>query len=113
MIHSTLRVKLPAGKLREVLGILAPMAERVRVDPACLGCHVYQDAQDDRVLMLEERWRSEQDLQRRLRSSAYQTVLLLMEMAVEEPEVTFDAILQSTGLKTIADARGPASESAA
>lgn len=110
MIHSTLRVALPAGRLREVLGILIPMAERIRVDPACLGCHVYQDVQDDCVLMLEERWRSEEDLQRRLRSNEYQTVLLLMEMAVEAPEVKFDAVRCSTGMKTIAEARRPISE---
>ena len=113
MVHATLRVKLPAERLREVLGILIPMAERIRVEPACLGCHVYRDVQDDRVLMLEERWQSEEDLQRRLRSSAYQTVLLLMEMAAEEPEVRFDEILRSTGLKTIADARRPTSQSRA
>ena len=113
MIRSTLRVALPAERLREVLGILIPMAERIRVDPGCLGCHVYRDMQDDGVLMLEESWRSEQDLQRRLESENYRTVLLLMEMAVEAPEVRFDAIQRSTGLETVVEARRPNSGSAA
>jgi quinol monooxygenase YgiN len=110
MIHSTVRVVLPAARLREALGILTPMAERIRVDPGCLGCHVYQDVQEDCVLVLEERWRTEEDLDRHLRSIEYLNVLLLMEMAVEAPEVRFSTILRSSGLETIAKARRPAAE---
>jgi quinol monooxygenase YgiN len=105
MVQATLRMTLPPGRLREALGMLIPMADRIRVDSACLGCHVYQDAQEDCVLMLEERWRSEEDLERHLRSIDYRNVLLLMEMALEAPEVMFNTILRSSGMEAIAKAR--------
>ncbi len=106
MICSTVRMALPVEKLSEALGILGPMAERIGVDPGCLGCHVYMDALDKNVVMFEQFWRSEEDLTRHLRSSDYQSVLILMEMALAQPEVRFDAISRTTGLETIQLARG-------
>ena len=106
MIHSTIRMAIPSAKVAEVLGILGPMAERIGVDPGCLGCHVYMDAVEKNVVMFEQRWRSEDDLTRHLRSSDYQSVLILMETALAQPEVRFDAISHTTGLDTIQLARG-------
>jgi quinol monooxygenase YgiN len=105
MIHSTVRMAFPTGQLREALGILSPLAERVRVDPACLACHVYQDMQAEGVLMLEEVWRSEDDLVRHLRSNEYRNVLLVMEMALKPPEISFNTVSHSAGLETIERAR--------
>lgn len=106
MIHSTLRMALPAAKLTEAVRILGPMAERVRVDPSCLACHVYQDVQEDSVLMIEQVWKSEEDLERHLRSDEYRDVLLLMEMALAPPEVCFKVVSGSAGLEAIHRARG-------
>ena len=106
MIHSTLRMALPPEKLAESLRILGPIAERIRLDPACLGCHVYQDVQEDSVLMLEQVWKSEEDLGRHLRSDEYRDVLLLMEMALSPPEVCFKVVSRSSGLEAIHRARG-------
>ena len=105
MIHSRVRMTFSSGKLREALGILSPLAERVRVDPACLECHVYRDVQADSVLMLEEVWRSEDDHVRHLRSNEYRNVLLVMEMALKPPEICFATISRSAGLEAIEHAR--------
>ena len=48
---------------------------------------------------------SESDLYRHLRSSKFYTVLLVVEMAVEPPEIRFDVIAHSTGLETIEKTR--------
>jgi quinol monooxygenase YgiN len=105
MIHSQVRMAFPSERLREALGILSPLAERVRVDPGCLGCHVYRDAHEDSVLMLEEVWRDEEDLARHLRSNEYRDVLLLMEMALKPPEVCFNTVSGSAGMEAIERAR--------
>jgi quinol monooxygenase YgiN len=97
---------LSAEKRTEALRILGPMAERIRLDPACLGCRVYQDVQEECVLMLEQVWRDEGDLERHLRSNEYRDVLLLMEMALAPPEVCFRVISRSAGLEAIHRARG-------
>ena len=106
MILATLRMTLPSQKLGEALQILRSMAEQVKVWPGCLSCRVYADLEEDDVLMLEGMWRSEAELEGHLRSDEYRNVLLVMEMAVREPEIRFDTISGSTGLETVQRVRG-------
>ena len=74
-------------------------------EPGCLGCHIYGDLQEENVLILEEIWRAEEDLELQLRSDEYRNLLLVMEMALEQPEIRFDTISSSTGIETIEKAR--------
>jgi quinol monooxygenase YgiN len=55
--------------------------------------------------MFEEIWKSEEDLECHLRSDDYRKVLLVLEMAVKQPEIRFDTISSSTGIETIEKAR--------
>ena len=88
--------------------ILRSMAEQCRDDPGCLSCHIYGDLQEKNVLMLEEVWRSEEDLNLHLRSDEYRNLLLVLEMALKQPEIRFDTISSSTGIETIEKARSHA-----
>ena len=105
MIHSIVRMVLPAARLSEVAGILGPMVERTRVEGGCLGCHLHRDALEANVLILEESWESQADLASHLRSRDYRQLLLIMELAKVPPEVRFDTVSSSTGIETIEKAR--------
>ena len=105
MIHSRLRMEVPPAKVAEALEVLSPMAERIKADPGCLGCHLYMDMLEKNVLMFEQLWRSEEDLTRHLQSNEYRIVLLVMEMALVQPEVRFDVIARTSGFETIELAR--------
>jgi len=74
-------------------------------EPGCLSCHIYGDLQEKNVFMLKEVWRSEEDLGLHLRSDEYRNLLLVLEMALEPPEIRFDTISSSTGIETIEKAR--------
>ena len=106
MIHSIVRITLPAERLSEVTGILGPMAERTREERGCLACHLYRDALEEAVLTLEDTWASEADLDRHLRSDEYRQLLLVVELAQFPPEIRFDRVSHSTGINTIQQARG-------
>jgi len=106
MIHASVRMVLPAAHLSEVTGILGPMVERTRAERGCLACHLHRDALEANVLILEESWESEADLERRLRSQDYRQLLLIMELAKVPPEVRFDRVSHSTGFETVEQARG-------
>jgi hypothetical protein len=54
---------------------------------------------------LEQLWSNEEDLERYLRSDEYRQVLLVLEMAMKQPEIRFDTISSSTGIETIEKAR--------
>lgn len=105
MVHATIRMLIPPKRRGEVLEILSSLAERSRFDPGCISCRVYQDVEVEPVVMLEEFWRNEEDLERHLRSEEYRKVLLVVEMALEPPEIRFNTISNSTGVETIEKAR--------
>jgi len=105
MFLATIRMSIPAKKVSEALRILRSMAEDCRVHSGCLGCHIYQDVQEDNVFLFEEMWSNEDDLAQHLRSEKYRNVLLVLEMALKQPEIRFDTISSSAGIEAIERAR--------
>ena len=105
MIHATIRMMIPSPKVSEAVEILRSVAERVRFEPGCISYRIYHDIQEEHVIMFEEVWRSEEELERHLRSPEYRNVLLVVEMAQEKPEIRFSTFSHSTGVETIEKAR--------
>jgi quinol monooxygenase YgiN len=105
MIHSSVRILTRPGKRDDTLAILCSMAERTRVETGCITCRIYWDAQDENSILLEEMWNTQEDLNRHLRSEEYRNVLLIMEMAVKQPEIKFEFISHFEGIETIVKAR--------
>ena len=108
MILATVRMTIPPQKRVEALRILRSMSEKCRDDPGCLSAHLYEDLQDNNVLMLEEVWRTEEVMDNHIRSDEYRNLLLTVEMAVKQPEIRFNTISSSTGIETIEKARNQA-----
>lgn len=108
MISMTIRMSIPAKMSTEALRILKSIAELCRDEPGCLSCHIYSDLQEKDVIMLEGMWRSQEDLDLHIRSDEYRNLLLVMEMAVKQPEIKFETISGSAGIETIERARSPA-----
>jgi len=105
MVVATIRMTFPAKKVGEALRILRSMAEQSRVEPGCLSSCVYRNGQEDNVLMFEQKWSTEADLERYLRADDYRQLLVVLEMAIRQPEIRFDTISSSTGIETIEKAR--------
>jgi quinol monooxygenase YgiN len=101
MIRSAIRMYLPFDKQFEALKILSSMIEEIRFEPVCIGCYLYRGPEDDRIIMLEELWIAEEDFRRHIQSKKYSKILLVIEMAVQFPEIRFDTILDSSGVETI------------
>ena len=105
MIQATITMRIPPQKSGEALRIFKSITEQCMDEPGCLSCHIYGDLQEKNVFMLKEVWRSEEDLDLHLRSDEYRNLLLILEMALEQPEIRFDTISRSTGIETIEKAR--------
>ena len=108
MILVTLRMAIPQQKRGEALKILKSMVARNQAQPDCVFCRICEDALEDNVLQFEEMWRNEEELERHLRSDQYNKVLLVLEMALKQPEIRFDIVSSSTGIETIEEARSHA-----
>ena len=105
MVRSTIRMLIPLEHQSEALEILGSTIEQTQFEPGCVSCRLYRGVEDARAIMFEELWLSEEDLKRHLQSDKYHKVLLVVEMAVEPPEIRFDTIAHSTGVETIEQAR--------
>lgn len=105
MILATFRLMIPADKRSEVIKILTRTVEKTRVEPGCESCHFYHDFEDKRGLVLEEIWKTDDDLARYLKSEDFRDVLLVAEMSLVEPEINFSAIMPGSGMETIEKAR--------
>jgi quinol monooxygenase YgiN len=99
---------IPLQKRGEALKILKSMVAGAKAQPDCVFCRICEDALEDNVLQFEEMWRSEGEFDRHLRSNRYHEVLLVLEMALKQPEIRFDTISSSTGIETIEKARSHA-----
>ena len=105
LIQATITMAIPPPKRGEALRIFKSITDQCRDVPGCISCHIYEDLQEKNVLMLQEVWRSEEDLNLHLRSDEYRNLLLILELAPERPEIRFDTISGSTGIETIEKAR--------
>ncbi len=107
MILANIRMKISPQKRGEVLRILRSAIEGDKILPGCLSCRIYEDLQEDNVIMFEEMWSNEEELEQHLRSDEYRRVLLALEMALQHPEVCFNHISSSSGFETVEKARTP------
>jgi quinol monooxygenase YgiN len=107
MVRTTIRMLIPLEKQSEALEILGSTIEQALFEQGCISCRVYRDVEDTRAVMLDELWESDEDVQHHLQSDKYRKILLVIEMAVEVPEIRFDTIVQSSGMETIEQARTP------
>lgn len=105
MILASLRMKASAAKRNEAVQIFKSVCAQTTVQTGCVFCRVFVDLQDSNMLMLEQMWKTQKDLNTYLRSEECYRLLLAMELAASKPEVRFDIISTSSGMEIIEKAR--------
>jgi quinol monooxygenase YgiN len=105
-IRVGIRMRIPAKMHDEALMILNSVTEMIRIEEGCVSCRLYQDLQETGALMLEQVWARRIDMERHLNTEQFHTVLLVVEMASEFPEIQFDFIERTSGMETIQKIRG-------
>ncbi len=106
MIIATFMMELPPNKCDAALKILKSTAVQSRIRSGCLNCNIYGDIEENGLFMYRETWRSWEEMDQHLRSEVYRNLLIVLEMALKEPEIRFDIISNTTGIETIERARG-------
>ena len=92
MILATIRMTIPLRKCDNVLNIIRSLAEKTRKASGCLSVHLYKDLQVSNIFLLEEVWKTEEDLHLHIRSEEYHNLLLILETSPIEPEFKFHTI---------------------
>ncbi len=106
MILATVRMTVPPQRRSQVSKTLKSMVRETKIEPGCISSRLYHDENEEDVLVCEQVWKSQADLDRYLRSEDYRRMLLLMELADEPPEIKFQTISETAGMEVVEKARG-------
>jgi quinol monooxygenase YgiN len=96
---------VPLGQARPITLALHSMMVDTRREKGCLGCSVSTGIADQGTVRYTEEWRTEEDLRRRLDSSAFTELAALIEDATEPPLVEFSLPSGIRGLDYVEEAR--------
>jgi quinol monooxygenase YgiN len=108
-----LNVMLRAGSARdafELLETLRFLMATTRLEPGCLDCSAWADR--DSSVHYAESWATETDVRRRVKSTAFTSLLGVMECATAPPLVRFDFVALTRGLDFVEEVRAEAGERA-
>ena len=86
---------------RGLSALVGPMS----VEPGCIACSLYTEANNAHKFYFETRWRSEVELFKHLRSEQYRQLLILIELGKEPPIVEFHSVSETHGLELVAAVR--------
>lgn len=81
--------RVPVNESQRIIGALQHLLPHTRAEPGCEGCQLTTELGDSAVIRYFEKWKSEADLQRQLRSERFAALAELMERATESPVVEF------------------------
>ena len=105
MIIAMLELVHEIQKRQAMLEVLRFVAERVKTKPECLDCGVLEEATGPRRVVYVEEWRSAKELQAHIRSGLYSKILNAMELASEEPRISFHEVSQTRSMELIRELR--------
>ena len=105
MITATIRLRVSDRTRAEIVRLFRPLVEPIRVEAGCSGCALYTDLHDRRNLLWVEEWDSQEHLERHLRSSRYRQILAAIDMSSGKPEIRFDTVAETRGMRLIAESR--------
>lgn len=101
MIIATLSIQAVTKNRKEILKTLRSLLGPTQVMPGCLRCCFFQNMENKNEFCLLEIWESKTDMDRHIRSEQYRTILALMGMSSEPPEIKFNEISHTAGMELI------------
>ena len=93
-----------------VTAALQMLVGSTRTQPGWEGCQLTTELGDEVVIHYSERWRSEADLRRQVRSSRFSSLAELLERATDTPIVTFLLNGKTRGMDYASEVRSADSE---
>jgi quinol monooxygenase YgiN len=106
VVVSTLRLFPSREQHRNVLGVLRSVQGPIQAKPHCLTCRIFEEDDGEEAVLYIERWDSEQELERHIRSDVYRRILAAVELSRLPPEVSFHFVKETRGMDLIEALRG-------
>jgi quinol monooxygenase YgiN len=106
MMICNVTIKAENRSREEVLEILSSVRGPVEGTPGCVRCRIYQDMQNNDLILYEEIWQEEEHLYQHIRSDLYLKILTAMDLSGEPPKVEFSVVSRTAGMELIREALG-------
>jgi len=106
LITSTIRITESENTDGEIVRVLRSLIEPTRVETGCISCGLYKDLHDPGVIVWVEEWNTQDDLEHHLRSPQYKKILAAFDMSNSQPEMRFNTVVKTKGMRLVAEARG-------
>ena len=103
MIYATLRMNVHPDKRNDLLKTMRGMLEPARVERGCLSYRLYEDVEDRNIFILVEEWKTQDDLERHIRTDNQRRILALMDLLSEQPDLQFNTVSHTLGMEFIED----------
>jgi quinol monooxygenase YgiN len=88
-VSMTVKWRVPAGEAQSITATLQSLMLQTRAAPGCAGCSVSTEMGALVVIKYLERWTTETDLRRQVRSNRFSVLAELIEHATEYPVIEF------------------------
>jgi len=103
MVNLMLRMVTSPGMGGGVANGLNTVVGPARSISGCISFRIYSDKDDSDVVLLLSQWRSEEDLNKYIRTSDFRRILAMMETASKAPDLTVQHISWTKGLDYVRD----------
>jgi quinol monooxygenase YgiN len=108
MIISILRLLPLREHRREALSIFRSVQGKLKTEPGCLGCQLFEEDGYDEAVLFMGRWESEDDLNRHMVSELYGKINAAAKLSRGSPELTFHYVLKTSSMELLEGARSQA-----
>lgn len=105
MIETTIQMKVPVEKRKEILQTIKAILGPIRREPGCVSCNCCVDMENENVFFFKELWKTREDLDRHLRSDRFGVLIGAMGLLIAEPDIMFSTSDVIAGAEDIKAAR--------
>ena len=101
MVVVILRIKVSPTNRSEIVNLIKPIIGPTEAHPGCLHFRLYSETDDDDAMLMLQRWRSQEDLGKFVRSRDFKRIMAAVDLGSEAPEISFNTISSETGMELV------------
>ena len=105
VILLVLKIAAKSNRVQPMIQALRSVMLPIQLDRGCGGCHLYEDTGEPNSFFYVEKWATQRDLEREIRSDRFTRLLSIMESSPTPPVLEFWFVPQTRGLDYIAEIR--------
>jgi quinol monooxygenase YgiN len=101
MFITVLKLIPQPGKKKEIIEILQAVQDQNQLKTSCLDCEIFTPCLEGNWILYLDQWSSKEEIYRHIQSPTFHWMLSAMELASEQPEISFHEVTDTHGMELI------------